>query len=485
MRLLHPHTPRRPTQDTFHRPLLPLSREDALSVEEANVAIFGRIGAAKSSSSYAAIALAHLEARHGGIVLIATPEEAARWNRYLKQTRRSDVIRLSQHRFNPLDWAHRAGAPSETIATLLMQGFEVAGRMDGKRDAGMGIGGSDFFRAAMESLVRAAIELLRLSRPSLSLYDIHRVITDVRGFRAELLEQARRRVGQLPDRHPQQHTLAMARDFFERYWASLNTRTRTSIEAVFHALATPLLYGDLFNRMGTDTTFDLTATHRGAVLLVDIASESSEAFQIAQVLIKAAWQLSVRRRDVKRAPRPVFCMADEAAQIMSSSDIPFLALSRNKRAVTTYVFHSLFEVIHKIGEAAAHDLLAHFRTHIFHNLGSDAKTMRYAAELIGETWQDNQHSRSRTVNQHYNAAYGWLAFFWPGVVRWLGSGVSINTTRTENVMHTRTFQVDPVEFAKLRTGGPEHAYLVDAIVTAGKAFADGNNYRRVTFRQCL
>jgi TraM recognition site of TraD and TraG len=466
-------------------PFLPLSPDDSLRVEEATVAILGRIGSGKSTSSYAALALAHLAAGHGGIALVATPEEAARWESYLRKTRRGEVIRLSQHRFNPLNWAHRAGAPSETIATLLMQGFEVAGRLDGRGEAGLGIGSGDFFRAAMESLVRAAIELLRLARPSLSLYDIHRVITDPDAFRAGLLETARRRVGRLPARHPHRHTLAMVGDFFERYWTGLNTRTRTSIEAVFHALATPLLYGELYARTGTDTTFDLTATHRGAVLLLDIASESSEAFQIAQVLIKAAFQLSVRRREVGRASRPVFCMADEAAQILSSSDIPFLALSRNKRAVTTYVFHSLAEVIHKVGEAAALDLLAHFRTHIFHNLGSDAKTMRYAAELIGETWQARQRSRSQAWNEQYNGVYGWLAWCCPGSVRWLGSGVSVNTTGSASATLTRTFQVDPVEFATLRTGGPGHGYRVDAIVTAGRAFADGRNYRQVTFRQVL
>ena len=114
------------------------------------------------------LALAHLAAGHGGIALVATPEEAARWESYLRKTRRGEVIRLSRHRFNPLNWAHRAGAPSETIATLLIAGLRggrASGRpgrgRNGHRQRGFfprrhGIAGARRHRAAPAVAARAA-----------------------------------------------------------------------------------------------------------------------------------------------------------------------------------------------------------------------------------------------------------------------------------------------------------------------------------------
>jgi hypothetical protein len=82
-----------------------------------------------------------------------------------------------------------------------------------------------------------------------------------------------------------------------------------------------------------------------------------------------------------RQTPPVCLIVDEAALFATTSDIPFLAVSRNKGAMVVYVLHSLSELYDKLGRSAGEALLSYVRSFIFHAL--DMHTARFAADLIG------------------------------------------------------------------------------------------------------
>jgi hypothetical protein len=130
-------------------------------------------------------------------------------------------------------------------------------------------------------LVRAAIQLITLGQDFLSLYNIHRCIisapADARdphrpswqkdSFCHRLLVQARQRVARCG--HPlAQHDLRMTEDYFLRFWAALNPRTKTTVVSVFQAFASPFLYDELFQRCCTGVSIDPRATHRGKLIVM-------------------------------------------------------------------------------------------------------------------------------------------------------------------------------------------------------------------------
>ena len=163
------------------------------------------------------------------LLLTAHPEEAARILGYIRDAgREQDLLRFSRHRFNALEWGRRMGYSVEDLTALVMQSMEVSGRVEHSAPHAQ-----DSWLASMQSLVRAAIQLLTLGQDFLSLYDIHRVLisapADARdphrpswqqdSFCHQLIVQARQRVAR--SGHPlAQHDLRMVEDYFLRFWAA-------------------------------------------------------------------------------------------------------------------------------------------------------------------------------------------------------------------------------------------------------------------------
>jgi hypothetical protein len=221
----------------------------------------------------------------------------------------------------------------------------------------------------------------------------------------------------------------MVEDYFLRFWATLNPRTKTTIVSIFQAFASPFLYGELFQRCCTGVSLDLRATHHGKLILMDTPAESSESNLVMQVLTKAAWQLATRRRRLTRKAGLAVCYADEAALYAASGDGPFLAIARNRKATMVYIGHAIPEFAEKIGQNATNNLLSHFRTKIFHAT-NEPETARYAVELIGATWQPRL-TRTHTEN---HTAGGAMGLFWNEAIRMLADyygfswGVSVSVT---------------------------------------------------------
>ena len=471
-------------------PFLRLSPRDRVSLE-GGVLVLGAISSGKTSASAAMILRTLLaDPRTGLLLLTAHPEEAARILGYIRDAgREQDLLRFSRHRFNALEWGRRMGYSVEDLTALLMQALEVSGRVE--RSAPQA---QDNWIASMQSLVRAAIRLLTLGQDFLSLHDIHRVLisapADARdphrpswkqdSFCHQLLVQARQRVTRL--QHPlAQHDLRMVEDYFLRFWATLNPRTKTTVVSVFQAFASPFLYGELFQRGCTGVSIDPRATHRGKIILMDTPAESSESYLILQTLMKACWQLCTRRRRLMSHSGIAVCYADEAALYATSSDGPFLAIARNRKATMVSIGHAIPEFAEKIGRNAAMNLFAHFRTKIFHAT-NDPETAQYAASLIGETWQP-QLTHTRTES---HTASGAMNLLWNGAIRLLAQCYGFSWGESVSVTDRLAPQLLPHDLATLRTGGRAHRFLVDVIIVqSGTTWSHGRNFLHATLRQDL
>jgi hypothetical protein len=468
-------------------PCLRVSREDRVSLE-GGVLVLGAIASGKTSAT-AAMILRRLLAdpRIGMLLLTAHPEEVARILGYIRDAgREHDLLRFSRHRFNALEWGRRMGYSVEDLTALVMQSMEVSGRMERSAPHAQ-----DNWLTSMQSLVRAAIQLITLGQDFLSLYDIHRVLisapADARdphrpswqrdSLCYRLIVQARQGVAR-SGQPLAQHDLRMTEDYFLRFWATLNPRTKTTVVSVFQAFASPFLYGELYQRCCTGLSLDPRATYGGKIILMDTPAESSEAHLILQTQMKACWQLGTRRRRLTPQSGLAVCYADEAALYATSGDGPFLAIARNRKATMVYIGHAIPEFVEKIGRNAAINLFSHFRTKIFHTT-NDPETAQYAVSLIGETWQP-QRTKTRTESHTASGTMDWL---WNAALHLLAMYYGYSWGTSESVTDRLAPQILPHELATLRTGGKANRYLVDVIIVQSGTTWHNQNYLRATLRQ--
>ena len=112
----------------------------------------------------------------------------------------------------------------------------------------------------------------------------------------------------------------------------------------------------------------------------------------------------------------------------------------------------------KYPKETTNSLLGVLGTKIFHS-NNDYVTNEWASNTIGRTFRVQQ-STSTSFSE-------------------LGAG---SMTESE-ALH---YQVQPVEFSTLKSGGDDNRFYVDGIITvAGKKWKDGKNYVRKSFYQKL
>lgn len=461
-------------------PLIRMSEEDVWTIGDAceGVQIFGATGSGKTSGSGAALARAFLRAGFGGMVLCAKPEERQLWEQYAYETERSDhVIIVSPQeaaRFNFMDYELRrsgnGAGQTENLVNLFSRIIEIA---EGRRESG----GDPFWQRATQELIRNAVDLLSLSKGTISLDDLQRVITDApksqmevgdaewqeRSFCAECIQEADEllnREGADPDKKHDFETVA-------RYWlssfAKLNDRTRTSIVATFTSMVDILLHGAAWKLLCTTTTIVPEMTYRdGAIIILDLSiQEYQEVGRIVQGIFKYVFQRAVVRRNSEAQMRPVFLWADEAQNFVSSYDYQYQAVARSARACTVYLTQNIsnyYSVLGRYGRDETHAMLGNFQTKIFH-ANTDYATNHYASEMIAQDW-------TTTYNYGRNSS---------------AQGEGQNSGGSQ-VMQ---YKVLPAAFTMLRKGGPANGGQVDGIIVQGGHLwkATGEIFMRVTFTQ--
>ncbi len=257
-------------RDVLEEPLLQLSphRADLLTIRNLTegVLVTGSTGAAKTSSSGAALARAMLRAGFGGVVLCCKRDESALWKRYCEETNRSESLLLfsseSPHRFNALNYefqrVDRGGGQTENVVMIFTEVIEAIERRDGQ-------GRSDpYWDRALRQMLRSAVDVLAVSTGQLSVTAIYDLVTsaphDPEQLRSESWQEnsfCMRCLGKgeaTPKTERQKHDFELSAKYWLSEFPRLSDRTRSIVVSCFTTLADTLMRGTLHTLFGTRTT---------------------------------------------------------------------------------------------------------------------------------------------------------------------------------------------------------------------------------------
>lgn len=471
-------------------PLLQLSRRSQWLLMHAfnGTFISGETGGGKSTGSGFALALAFLKAGFGGLILCVKPGERQTWERYAALAGRSDDVVVfdvsCQHRYSFLDAeANRTGAGAglvEVIVQLLCTILEVAERNGGRG----GREDDSFWARAVRQLIRNLVSLSLLATGRVTVPGLYRLIVSAPMHPEQLKSedwkqqsycfQCLATADKQPKSARQQRDFELLADYFMLEFPSLSDKTRSIIVSTFTGLVDVLNRDLLFELFSTDTTVRPEDTFDGKLIIVDLpVKEFAEVGQFAGVLWKYAWQKAVERRVVDDHSRPVFLFVDEFQHFLTAQDSLFQTTARSSRVATVYLTQNISNLLAGFGgdnaKALTDSLLGNLTTKIWH-LNSDHVTNEWAASTIG---------RSRQFFMNMNSTFASD----PTQTLWMPS--YMDTQSSAGMSEQMEFEVQPGRFTRLRSGGPQNRFLVDAILyQGGRMFPEtGKTWLPLTFDQ--
>ena len=476
-------------------PLLRWDAQDAFSIGDSFEGTFcvGRTGSGKSSSTGRQLALAMLAAGYGGLVLTVKPGEAQQWRDYCRVTGRSDDLRVVDascvHRFDFLRELRAmqgddAGL-TENLVALLMEVGQIGARQT-QANASSG-GDNAFFQQACRVLVRNCIDVSVLAGGEVSVSGLCQVVSSLPNSleqvrseawqRTSLAYRLLRRADAQPHSPRQQRDYMAVLDYCLSAWPSLAERTRSSITATFFAFADLFQRGLLVDLLSSGTTLSPAEIEGGRIIVIDLPLKTyGEVGLTAQLVWKLMFQRVLERRTVTAATRPAFLFVDEAQFFASGqSDALFATTCRSAKVAQVLLtqsiagFHTAFGG-GDTGRSLTDQLVGNLSTRVVHALG-DTGSSEWAAELCGREY------RFLTNTSESGDANGWN---WAGMAGLGGNGQS-----SAGMSESLQYELEPREFAYLRTGGDRNALLVDAVVIrSGNPFrATGKLWLPVTLSQ--
>ena len=489
---------------SLDEPLLWFSPKDPWTLRDAceGTSIIGDTGSGKTSGSGQAIAKAFLKAGFGGLVLTDKASEREVWERYCRETGRSESLLIvhpaAPWRFNFLDYqfaraGEGAGHTENAVATFMNV---IENRYEGGKRATQ----DAFWTDNVRRLLRYSLELLTAAGEPVTMDGVMEIIRSIpfpkgEGGKIEwpegnsakaLFEQAEAR-GQ---------PAKAARDFFEREFGPSASRQRSGIVSSFTGMADPFLSGPVKELFCTRTNFVPEFSRRGAIILIDLSYEQWEEIgRTAQLLFKYVWQRAILRRSgLPKGERPVFLWVDEAQTFATRYDRAFQEKARSAVAATVYLTQSYSNYLASMepmrGEAQTNALLGNLATKVFHRNGDEA-TNEWAAKTIGKgpVWR-RQMGTNSSDGFNYGQQDGYN--FSSGSGEWSGGAQdgtsrqrSISSGSNEGWSEQIDYLVPPALFTRLKSGGPGNQWQVQGVVfKAGKSWArTGRTYLDVTFPQ--
>lgn len=460
-------------------PLFQWSPWDVFSLRNAveSVAIFGELGAAKTTGSGAWLLLKYLEIGMGGLVCCVKPGDRELIEAYAKLTGREGSLIVvspkSKWRCNLIGYALKrpgiTGSRVEQIVSMLMSIVEAAERGE-RASAGQG---DKFWQRSLRQILRNGIEICIAARGEVTMAMLHEVITSAPRSHAEvhgdqwqkdslcyrLIEEAEARGRS----EREQSDFELAAKYFLREFPDMPNDTRGSILATYGVMADVLLRGHMADLFDGETNFVPELTFDGAIIVLDLPIKVyGQAGVYVQSAFTYLWQTAAEQRDVKANPRPVFWFVDEAHEMVCNYTPEFLATARSARVATVLISQNKPNYLAAMGgEAGRHRVdafLGNMGTVIAHANGC-VETNKWLSDKISDEIQTRTtyHSSRDQAGQ--------------------GSGGG-----NESVGR----KVLPAEFTMLKKGGPQNGFETQAIVyQTGACFIanEGQPYLRTGFRQ--
>lgn len=473
-------------------PIFQFSPTDVFTVGQSheNVHVFGQVGSGKTSGSGRALFRAYLRAGYGGCIYTVKTNEFARIFKDVEACGRlHDLIRFSPDEFDAqgrIRWRlnflayeqlrpQRGGGLTRNLVRLITGVQEMLERAASRH-------GSDnaYFKLAGPQLIANALDLYRLARPGVpvtihALYDI--ILSAPRGWEEvyseawlkdslcnRLLDEGMARRDQMSPR--EQKDFDLIGKFFFREWPDLAQETRSSIVSTVTTTLDIFMRGNMAEMFCTGTTIVPEVTHEGAIVVVDIPVKSYGYEGLcAQTIIKSIFEQAAERRDVSRNRRSVFVLMDEAHLLVNEPTVSFCTTARESLTANLLLSQSLSNYYWALGgedkgKSLTDSLMNVMGTKIFH-ASSDPVLNKFAADCFAQSWQ----GKSNVGRSESDSA---------------GRG-GVNVGFSETLAHN----VQPEEFLKLRKGGKENNYWVDAIIGQGGRIwnASGRTYLRTSFNQ--
>jgi hypothetical protein len=488
--------------------------------------IFGATGSGKTSGSGQEIALNMLESGMGGLVLTVKPDETDLWLSYCASTKREAVVfgpRITEqtpYSFNFLEYERmravelvkkRYPEESETGQEAIASSFLTENLVNlfsalmevAQRGGGGGAKNDAYWQNAVRQLLRNALDLLLITGCKLTFQNLYEIITTApqsKEAAEEIIGQANRgekgtfvecvrALGNLGDDNLRSKDGRIILSYWLREYPGLAPETRSIVLSFFTTAADPFLRGtlrQLFSPEDESPQLDPEIIREGKVVIINLpVKQYFELGQFAQVLYKLIFQRAMERSTVEGIDlRPVFLWADEAQFFLCSQDMLFQTTARSAKVATVYLTQNISSYYALMpgeqGRAQTDSLLGNFVTKIFHT-NTDSVTNLWASELISKVYQykrsisSSESMGAPTPRSGRGATLANVLF-----------GGRAHDTHGFNITQNEVFdyQVPPIEFTKLASGGERNKLLVTAIfVQGGRTTPEGKNFQALVFEQ--
>ncbi|HVW96856.1 MAG TPA: TraM recognition domain-containing protein [Mucilaginibacter sp.] len=467
-------------------------------------AIFGSIGAGKTSASGRLWALKMLNAGFGGLVLTVKPDEKDQWLEYCKLAGRSDDLLIlepgGEYSFDFMSYLSASNS-GDALTGNLLEILKVVINAGAERNNGKN-NSDPFWSQALDQLIANAIDLSLMAYNKVDVQTLYEIVQttphiDKPAPKPEDLQKkafykafgkirarVRKEVDQWYakvhwaeksriefegsfDQHAEQvvaeyKPLKLLDQFFTETFRNLASKTRSIVEFSFTGLLYSLLrepFYSMFCKQRKD--FNPKLSLEGKILLLNIPTKLyHNVGRDCQILYKVLWQREMEKRNVKENDLPVFLFADEAYTFLHEKDAEFQYTSRSSRVATVYIAQNIPQYFAALGGEKArdrvHSFLGTLNTKVFH-ANSDVETNNAASDLIGEA-VFIEPSSTITVAENFSRA----------------DSISLSVHK----------QVRPEQFVGLITGGERNNYKVEAYLhVQGDKLFNGQNFRKVRFDQ--
>lgn len=469
-------------RDALDAALLRWNDSDLFTVRDllsGGVAIFGRTGSGKTSSSGKHLAKAIVGyGNSGGLILAAKPEDTDMWRRIFADAGRADDLLVfspdNPLRFNFLAYEMQAGGHTRNITKVITTIGETL-----TNDTASGEN-ADFWQREQERMIFNAVEVVKQATGKVSAPDLQRFISTAAmsplqiaspEWQAQFHNQCLKAAFEKDKSPIEEHDFELAKEFWLAEYPNMADKTRSSIltgvMGVLHVFNT----GVVRELVSTTTNVTPDDMFRGKWVLVDMSpAEWGDIGKFVASGWKYLTQRAVLRRHVTDGDAITVIWCDEAQQFLNSHDSHYLAQCRSHKGCMVYLTQSLHSYYSAMqGEKGRHHadaLLTNFHTKIAHALG-DVQTAEWMSGLIGK-------ERTTFVGGSMSPSEGMYDEL---------MGYSNRYTGSFNEHYEKVLQ-DNVFMNGLRTGGHVNGLVCDCIVVrSGEPFSSGQNFLMTSFSQ--
>ncbi len=462
-------------------PIIQINQQDYITFRDLTRGTFitGGTGSGKSSGSGSLLRNKFLSLGMGGLVLCVKDDEYHEWKKAIfKANRQDDLVVFSpenQWRFNFLDYEMNrpdGGGEVFNIVNLFMNIYQMGQEEKSAKSE------DRFWDSALKRLLNMVVSTLKLSGEQLTIEHMHDIVSSA----PTSLEQCEDKswmqnsdcfycIAKAKNDESLNHTEDEKRelDEVERFWlkqyANLDERTRSNIVESFLGLIDPFKRGLLKKLLCTDTNCPPEIIFKNKIVILNVpVTKYLQLGVYVQSIYKLIFQQAAERRAVKEDTLPVFLWVDEAQKMLTQQDALFLTTARSSRVATVFITQNISNFYATIGGKhpihLTNSLLANLCIKFFHS-NNEHVTNKYAADIIGR-------KKVKEFNYNYSG---------------IQDKSDMKMGGSESTTHY--YQVFPVEFTTLKTGGGINDYIVECFATiTGRIWnSNGKNHIKLSINQ--